>query len=725
MKLIILSNRLPIRATRKNGRLSFVPSEGGLATGLSSLKLNIDKHWIGWPGIFTDDEEEKRSITEHLLKFNYHPVFLSEEQIEGYYHEYSNSIIWPLCHYFFLYVKYGATAWQTYQEVNNLFAEAAASLIDDDDLLWVQDYQLMLLPEMLRRQNENCSIGYFHHIPFPSYELFRILPERAQILKGLFGADLIGFHTPDYMRHFMSASERVLKSKFNIDATKLDNRMVHVEAFPMGINFKKYHDGANKKGPKKIADEWKNRFGSRKIILSVDRLDYSKGIVHRVKAFNLFLEEHPEYHEKVSLVMVVVPSRDKVDAYVNLKKSVNETIGRINGKYSTLSWTPVHFFYQSFSLERLIALYKISDIGLVTPLRDGMNLVAKEFVAAKQDDPGVLILSEMAGAAQELSEAILVNPNDLDEIKHAIWEALQMPVDDQLRRMQKMQKTISTQTVQKWAADFIDELLKIKEENKMLSNKLLSSTQKELFIDDYHESAHRLIILDYDGTLAPFTNNPEEAAPSEEVLKVLKDLIDDPRNLVAISSGRDQDTLTKWFGHLPLILAAEHGAFIREYGIWRNNLPEKDWDKDIVESLKRMVQKTPGSSLEKKKTALVWHYRKVDPWTANLREQQLINLLRDKCAREGLQIMRGNKIVEIKAIGCDKGAVVKRLLKEGMYDFMCTIGDDTTDEDMFRAMPERAYTIKVGEVSNAARFYIKSQSKVLPLLQSMLKTLKD
>lgn len=725
MKLIIISNRLPIKAVRKGDGISFVATEGGLVTGLSSMELSIEKHWIGWPGIFTDDDEEKRIITEYLKKFNYHPVFLSKQQIEDYYHQYSNSVLWPMCHYFFLHVKYEVSAWKAYKEVNNLFAQLAVSLIEKDDLVWVHDYHLMLLPEMIRTERENCSIGYFHHIPFPSFELFRILPERKEILKGLFGADLIGFHTSDYMRHFMNTAEQGLKAKFYIDETKYDNRMIHVDTFPMGINYERYHEGAKKEIPRKWAEDWKKRLGNRKIILSIDRLDYSKGIVHRLKAFYDFLEEHPEFHEKVSLLMVVVPSRDKVDTYADLLKNINEEIGRINGKFSNLNWAPVQYFYNNFTLERLLTLYNISDIALVTPLRDGMNLVAKEFVAVKGGESGVLILSEMAGAAQELREAIIINPNDPEEIKRAILEALNMPIEEQIRRMRKMQIRISLQTVEKWAEDFIGELLDIRAENKVLADKLLNETKAEKLANDYLQSTRRLIVLDYDGTLVPFTNNPDEAAPPEEVLEVLKALLKDPKNHITISSGRDQQTLTKWFNDLPVTLAGEHGAFLRENGIWRSNLMEKDWNPEIIHILSKMVEKTPGSFLEMKKTALVWHYRKVDSWTAALREQQLINLLRNKCAREALQMVRGNKILEIKSIGCDKGWVVKRLQQERMHDFILGIGDDTTDEDMFRAMPERAYTLKVGQVSTAARFYIKSQSEVLPLLRKLLKKTEE
>ncbi|HKM45097.1 MAG TPA: trehalose-6-phosphate synthase, partial [Dysgonamonadaceae bacterium] len=403
MKLIILSNRLPVKIEKEdNGEFTITPSEGGLATGLGSLDTEARKIWIGWPGIYTDDEEERKEITERLNELDFYPVFLTDDHIEKYYEGYSNSTIWPLCHYFFSYIEYKKEYWESYQEVNQLFCDAAIPLIEDEDIIWVQDYQLMLLPGMIREEKSKVSIGYFHHIPFPSYELFRVLPERETVLNGLLGADLIGFHTHDYMRHFISAIYRVLQLESKLDEIQLSDRMVHVDTFPMGINYDHYHDAVLEPKVKEYVKEIRKNIGDESIILSVDRLDYSKGILHRLEGFSQFLENHPEYLGKVSLAMIVVPSRDQVDMYADLKIKIDETIGNINGQYSELGWTPVHYLYRSFEFEELIAMYHTADIALVTPLRDGMNLVAKEYIATKHSNSGVLILSEMAGAAIEL-----------------------------------------------------------------------------------------------------------------------------------------------------------------------------------------------------------------------------------------------------------------------------------------------------------------------------------
>ena len=722
MRVFIISNRLPVKiATEKSGVYNFVKSEGGLATGLASLDMpNIEKHWIGWPGMEVRNEKDKKEIVNSLDKYNYHPVFLTEKQIHQYYEGYCNSTLWPLFHYFYSFIEYDNRYWDVYKDVNRLFCEMAKKLIREGDIVWVQDYHLMLLPQMLREEIKGISIGYFHHIPFPSYELFRVLPERAEILQGLLGADLIGFHTHDYMRHFASSIGRVLHLPFKLDCIRMEHHKSYVNAFPMGINYDLYHDAYLKPEIKEKAKELRKNYGKdNKLILSVDRLDYSKGILHRIKGFALFLKNHPEYKGKVSLVMIIVPSRDMVGRYARLKKDIDERIGSINGKYSDINWTPVYYFYHSFQFEDLVSMYYIADIALITPLRDGMNLVAKEYLAAKGDSPGVLILSEMAGAAIELRDAIIINPNDIKQIEQAILKALEMPVNEQMKRLRKMQKVLSIHTVKKWAADFVDELVEVCEKNKTLNDKEINEEKCKEISVAYKAASHRLLVLDYDGTLTGFVDNPDEAYPNDELLEMLKQLSADPANHVVISSGRDKTTLEKWFGHLNIGMAAEHGATYKEDGKWHEYIRQGEWDSEILNILKTFVDKTPGSHLEKKETALVWHYRGVDEWFASLREQQLINALISPCSRHRLQIMRGNKIVEIKSPLYSKGSEIKRLLAKSDYDFILSMGDDVTDEEMFRELPDNAYSVKVGSSSDLAKYNIPLQTDVISFLRNV------
>lgn len=719
MKIIIISNRLPLKIVETDNEFKLIKSEGGLATGLGSLTTKQEKHWLGWPGMHINDETKKKEINQQMEDLHFHPIYLSPYQIKNYYEGYSNTTIWPLCHYFYTYMASNNNYWEAYKEVNTLFCEAALKIIELGDTVWIQDYQLMLLPAMIRKKVKNVSIGYFHHIPFPSYEMFRVLPERADILKGLLGADLIAFHTYDYMRHFISAVYRVLGHECILDEIQLEDRIVEVDAFPMGINYDLFHNAILRPDVQAKAKQLRDGFGNNKLILSVDRLDYSKGIIQRLKGFIKFLKNNPQHHGKVSLVMIVVPSRDTVDTYAKLKTRINEFIGGINGKYSTLSWTPVYYFYRAFSFEELSAMYNLADIALVTPLRDGMNLVAKEYIAAKRDKPGVLILSEMAGAVIELSDAIIVNPNNTKEIEDGIVKALEMPVEKQLDKLKKLQNIVSTQTVEQWASDFISELMTIKEHNNQRYEKVICDDQVSEIRESYVNASKRLIILDYDGTLSPFYKDPTEAYPRNELLDLLDTLSNDPLNKVIINSGRNSETLDKWFGKLNIGLAAEHGVYYKEDNIWYSNLQEISWDNEIINILKHTTKKTPKSKIEEKKTALVWHYRAVDAWLADLRVNQLIKELINPCSRLNLQIMRGNKVIEIKSSDYNKGSETLRLLSKDNYDFIMAIGDDTTDEDMFAVLPANSFTIKVGRISDIAKYNLPSQSLTLTFLKQI------
>jgi trehalose 6-phosphate synthase/phosphatase len=720
MRIVIISNRLPVRVEENEGSYNFIRSEGGLATGLSSLQTNDEIVWIGWPGIYVEDKQDKQLISKELFKNKFYPVYLTPEHILGFYEGYSNSTIWPLCHYFYSYIEYDNHYWNVYQEVNMLFKEVASEVIQPDDMVWVQDYQLMLLPGFLRESFPEIGIGYFHHIPFPSYELFRVLPERAKILKGLLGADLIGFHTYDYMRHFISAAYRVLGLDFQMDEINYEGRKVHVDSFPMGINFKQHFNASLDPEIKKNIDSLRTEFGEHSLILSVDRLDYSKGILHRLKGFENFIEQYPEYRSEVSLVMIVVPSRDQVDRYADLKSKIDETIGNINGKYSTLNWQPIIYFYKSFPFNELMALYHIADVALVSPLRDGMNLVAKEYIAVKRNSPGVLILSEMAGAAIELKDSIIINPNDVNEITNALVEAIQMPIDEKESRLKNMQDIVSRQNINKWTTNFIVELQNIKEKRQQIRSKQLNINTINTIKDQYIAAKNRLIVLDYDGTLVPLVKKPQMAAPDNNLIMILKQLSADPGNKVVINSGRDPDTLDRWLGNLNLLLAAEHGAFYKEKGTWHENAQEKPtFGPEIYDILNYITDKTPGSHIETKKLSVVWHFRNCDAWLADMREKQLIDALMVPCSRYNLQIMKGNKVVEIKSPSIHKGIEVMRLVNEDNFDFILAMGDDITDEDMFHSLPSDTITIKIGIDSELARYNLKSPVESVAFLSEL------
>ncbi|GGK63343.1 bifunctional alpha,alpha-trehalose-phosphate synthase (UDP-forming)/trehalose-phosphatase [Rufibacter glacialis] len=720
-KTIIISNRLPIKVQRTEDGLAYETSEGGLATGLGSIYKQDDNIWIGWPGTFFSDEAEQQQVAKDLAEQSMRPVFLTESEIRDFYEGFSNETLWPTFHYFSQYSVYDDTFWEAYQQVNRKFCKAVMEHAEPGDTIWVHDYQLLLLPALLRSEMLESTIGFFQHIPFPSYEIFRLLPWREQILQGMLGADLIGFHTYDDARHFLSSVSRIVG--FNTSQGLIDNghRSIMVDAFPMGIDEEKYATLAASEETKAKKQEYQEALQDQQIILSIDRLDYSKGIPQRLQAYELFLKENPEFHGKVTLFMLVVPSRDQVERYRQLKETIDELVGRINSSYRTITWNPIQYFYRSFPIEELSALYSMAHVALVTPMRDGMNLVCKEYIASKLDQKGVLVLSEMAGASRELADAVLINPNDMGQLVQALRQALTMPEEEQTTRMKNMQDTVRRYNIHHWVEIFMNRLDYIKLKQMSMATEYLSSEEREQLASSFRQAQQRLLFLDYDGTLTSFTKDPTQAFPDEELLATLECLTQDPKNRVVIVSGRDRNTLQKWLGHLPVDFIAEHGVWYRERsGEWDmfQNLSDA-WKKEVRPVLELHVSRTPGSFIEEKDFSLVWHYRRVDPTLAELRARELSNYLLFIAANINLQVMEGDKIVEVKNVEVNKGIGTTRWLEQHPHDFILCIGDDRTDEDMFRVMPEEAFTIKVGSERSLARFNLDNSKQVRKLLKSL------
>ena len=723
-KTIIISNRLPIKIVQDNNELLYKASEGGLATGLNSVFKQGNNLWVGWPGLAIEKSQEEE-VHSNLIKQHMKPIFLSSEEIEDFYEGFSNETLWPNFHYFNQYTVYKEELWLAYQRVNKKFAEILSEELEDDDTVWIHDYQLLLLPQLIRAISPNATIGFFLHIPFPSYESFRLLPWRRELLNGLLGADFLGFHTYDDMRHFLSSVNRLAGLGNSNGTIKVKNRLIKADALPMGIDYEKYATSAQ--DPETLAREarYRKSIGTVKLILSIDRLDYSKGIPQRLRAFELFLSKYPDFKEKVSLFMVVVPSRDSVSKYKQLKEEIDLLVGRINGQFSKLNWTPIHYFYRSFPLPALSAFYRISDVALVSPMRDGMNLVCKEYVASRLDKKGVLILSEMAGASKELSDAIIVNPNDIHQLVEAMHKALTMPEDLQIESMTSMQKSLKRYNIHAWVKLFMDELANVKKEQSHLKTRLIDNQLSEEIKHAYKQSKERLIFLDYDGTLVGFFENPDDSKPDQELIEILEHLTKDINNHIVIISGRGRQSLEEWMKPYTLDIIAEHGVWIK-----RMNKPFKtfikinaSWKKETLSLLERYVNRTPGSFVEEKDYSLVWHYRKVETGLGEVRTRELTSHLKYMTANENLDVLEGDMIVEIKNSEINKGKAAQKLMK--IYpeaDFLLALGDDFTDEDTFKAMPEKAYTIKVGTSASEAKFSVNSYKEVRKLFNNIIKS---
>lgn len=731
-RLIIVSNRLPFNLTKKNGKIEIKESDGGLVSALKSYLESIrsDKSFesILWVGSAEFSHELWEKLDQQKLQeisYTVEPIFVDKKIYGKYYNGFSNATLWPLFHYFPSFVEFDNDTFTAYEEVNRVFANKILATLLPGDIVWIHDYQLMLLPEMIRYQYPKATIGFFLHIPFPSFEIFRLLhrPWKEKIIDGILGADLVGFHTHEYVQHFLKTVQMVKGYDHRFRSIFLPDRILKAEMFPLGIDFSKFNSATQAKPTLEQRAIIESNFPDKKIIFSVDRLDYTKGVTHRLSGFERFLELYPQWREKVVFILVVVPSRQIVSKYNERKKLIEEEIGRINGKYSTLGWQPVIYRYNNLSFHELVAMYSAADIALITPLRDGMNLVAKEYIASRADH-GVLILSELAGAASELSEAILVNPMDREEVSDAILQALRMPEQIQKNKIQLLKQRLQEYTVNHWFWDFLHQLDETKTHQLLQQTKHLSISVVKEITSQYNSSSNRLLLLDYDGTLVPFSKHPSDAIPDTQLITLLAQLSSDGKNAVTIISGRDSDSLQKWFGNLPVNLVSEHGAGVR--------LKNKDWHygEDIDQNWKSFIwpmlelfqRRSPGSFIEEKRHTLVWHYRNVDPELGFIRSRELLDNLHHLVRNANLNVIDGNKVIEIRVAGIDKGVIAKKLIDEGQFDFIIAVGDDKTDEDMFRVLDGKAYTLKIGTGHTLAKYNLADQSAVLALLHKLSDT---
>lgn len=722
-RVVIVSNRLPVSVKRVDGKLEFYPSAGGLATGLSSYASSGNNRWIGWPGIPSDDldEKDRAEITRELKKHHCYPVFLTQKQLNGFYNGYSNSVLWPLFHHMTVDTGDTASNWRIYQEVNALYAEATLKLSGASDRLWLHDYQLMLLPEMLRVHRPKSRIGFFLHIPFPSAELFLGSKHAAELAQGLLGADLLGLHTSAYVENFLDACKQLHIGVVAPRKVILPERVVRVADLPIGIDYKKFAD-ASKSLEVSIEHKkllWKYR--GKKVILTIDRLDPSKGLVGRLKAYRMLLAENPALRGKVVMVMQAMPSRTEVAAYQKLRVDVEKLIEQINAQFGTRRWEPVEVIFSTQDFAQYAALYQRADVAFIAPIRDGMNLVAKEYLASHPKSDGILVLSETAGAAEELKDAILVDPYKLRSLVTGLKDALTMTPSGFWQKTKKMQRYLSRHTIDSWAKGFMETLEQpVPTPNMRITRTLGDSPAKEL-VAEYHQARNRLLLFDYDGTLEPIMPHPEDVQPSSQTMAALRRLSKDPHNHVAVVSGRARKDLTAWFSDLPVTLVAEHGSFIRLKG-------HKNWKKTSQNSLKwsmpvknlfdHYTTITPGATVEQKEWSLAWHYRNASPFYAQKHLVLLKKLLRPIAKKEKLQLREDKKVLEVHHLDISKGHITQEWLL-GDHDFVLAVGDDATDEEMFGALPAFAYTIRIGRGRTSAGFRLPTPSALHDLLRKL------
>jgi trehalose 6-phosphate synthase/phosphatase len=726
-RLLIVANRLPVTVRSAPDGVEVERSTGGLATGLARPHEQSGGLWIGWSGATEElTAAQQAELDGQLAAMRLVAVPLSSEQVTRYYEGYSNGVLWPLFHYLLDQVPLQASDWDAYVEVNQRFADVVAEQYRPDDMVWVHDYQLLLVPGLLRRRLPDARIGFFLHIPFPSEELFRTLPARRQLLEGMLGADLVGFHTPTYLRHFATALTDILGLTVDIDRVQLPGREVRLGVFPMGIDAGAFQALAKDPAVEAEAEALRGD-GSVRILVGVDRLDYTKGIPRRLLTYERMLQTHPELREKVRLVQVAVPSRTGVEAYQEFRSLVDGLVGRINGAFGTPRWVPVHYIFRGLSAPDLVALYRAADVMLVTPLRDGMNLVAKEFIASRPDGDGVLVLSEFAGAAWELPEALQVNPYDTDATAEVFFRALTMDPDERRARLAPLRQRVATFDVHSWVSAFLDQLDRVTGP----AVRVVSPTGNEVALRAelgraLERNDELLLLLDYDGTLVPFTATPELARPDAGLVRLLRSLASRADTEVHIVSGRSREALEQWVGSLPIWLHAEHGFWSRPPGHaeWT---PAADihgsWREPVLAILRDITARTPGSLIEVKAVAIAWHYRLADLETGARRANELRIHLNQLLSNQPVEILAGNRVLEIRPYGVHKGKIIPPMSSEReARTTVLAIGDDRTDEDLFASLPPEAISARVGPGATKARFRLEGTAAVRDLLQMLADT---
>lgn len=723
-RLLIVANRLPIAVSRVGGKLHVERSPGGLATGLSGPHSKSDALWIGWPGDIQDlTEEERGGLDRRLDELRAMPVWIPPDDLKEFYEGFSNGALWPLFHHLLDQMPLHVQGWEAYERANRLFADEVCRHYRDGDLIWVHDYQLMLLPQMLRDRLPEARIGFFLHIPFPASEIFRTIAHRERILEGVLGADLIGFHTAGYMRSFSSSLLRVLGIPSNVDRVDHDQREVRLGVFPMGVDTDKFSRLAGTPEVQERAAALRG-IDDCAMILGVDRLDYTKGIRRRLLAYEKFLYDHPELHGRVRLTQIAVPSRTSVEAYMEFRTEVDASIGRINGAFSTPEWAPIHYLYRGVDEVELSALYCAADVLLVTPVRDGMNLVAKEFVASRTDDSGVLVLSEFAGAASELAEAVMMNPFDVDRASEVFYRALTLPADERLARMRALRRRVLSYDVHHWVRSYLEMLEEVTDRADQAIQRLTSVEALAELSQQMRTAKDLLLVLGYDGTLVPFASAPELSKPDEELLDLLRRLAARPHTAIHLVSGSSREVIEQRFGDIPIHLHAEYGFWEKALGAatWEGGaVPVQEWRGQVLQILENFTARTPGSLIEEKTVSVAWHYRMAEPEFAAFQANELTLHLSQLLSNEPVEIVTDQKVIEVRQTGVDKGIVVPRLLAESPKGvFVVAMGDDRNDEELFAALEGEGTTIHVGGGTSRADMRVANIETARRLLASLI-----
>ncbi|MEM9242521.1 MAG: bifunctional alpha,alpha-trehalose-phosphate synthase (UDP-forming)/trehalose-phosphatase [Pseudomonadota bacterium] len=708
---IIVSNRLPLAWNDR--KQAFDKSAGGLVSAIAGIPQH-NLHWLG----YMPCQAKQRLTSKEMPDTHFHPVNMPEAVYQDFYNGYCNRVLWPLFHYEMDKCSYQEQYWQAYCQANKYFCDSLLKVARPGDVIWIHDYQLMLLPHLLRKKIKKCLIGFFLHIPFPSSEIFQQLPNRRAILSSLLAADLIGFHDYNYLRHFSTGITRLLE---------IDNQGLHIDhdnfrtelgVFPASVDSTKIINRA-----KRAKIEKNKRF----TFLGVDRLDYIKGIDLKLDTFDKLLADHPALHNKIELCQIAVPSRTDIPEYQALKHLVDEKVGQINGKYGTVAWSPIRYLTKNIDRNELVKLYKNADAMLVTSRRDGFNLVALEYILSQnKDNPGVLLLSEFAGAFSQLTQCLRLNPWHLDDTVEKMLQAMKMPLTERKHRWQTMFQYAKKYTAKQWSNTFLNKLINSQEQNRLHLTTVKPNKQSVTRLLRQHgwkKKSNLTLFIDYDGTLNPIVDDPKMAILSNATIQILTKLIEKNITIIVIS-GRPRAFLQSQLKPLNIPLIAEHGAFVfnPEKRKWQDQIKStKDWYKRAKAIMDKYTELVPNSFIEPKTYSIVWHYRRSPSYFGNFQAYKLLEELKLNFNKSPVSVSRGHKVIEVKHVNANKGICVDNMIKKlhSSENFYIAIGDDVTDEDMFESIKGYGLAIKVGKGNTAAQARFITQKDVLTFLKTL------
>ncbi|WP_205849982.1 bifunctional alpha,alpha-trehalose-phosphate synthase (UDP-forming)/trehalose-phosphatase [Nakamurella flava] len=720
--MVVVANRLPFDLEKlPDGSTKARQAPGGLVTALAPILSRRHGAWIGWPG--SADVELEPTTTDGLSLF---PLPLSAEEVANFYEGFSNDTLWPLYHDAVADSQFHRQWWDSYRKVNQRFAESAAEVAAPGATVWVHDYQLQLVPQLLRRLRPDVRIGFFLHIPFPPVELFMRLPWRKQIVTGLLGADLIGFQLPGGARNFTRLARSLLGSTTSGGIIEHDGRKVRAAAFPISIDAAEQSALAATPEVHRASRELRADLGNpKKVVLGIDRLDYTKGIDVRLQAFGeLLAEEDPSVQDAV-MVQIATPSRERLGSYQRMRESIERTVGKINGDYGRIGHPPIHYLHQSLPREELAAFYAAADVMAVTPFRDGMNLVAKEYVACRVDGGGVLVLSEFTGAAKELRSSLLVNPYDLDGVKEGFRQALTMSSVEARRRMRSLRRHVLTHDVDRWATAFLSALEGTRDHVADAMTRLPGDVLAAL--TQVSETPHLLVASDFDGTLAPIVDDPAAARALPEAVEALLALTEIPGTQVAVISGRSMTVLRDLLGpglggtdNPKVHFIGSHGA--ETSAADRDDTPTKLSPEDAKRlsrlklELQQITAEYPATRLETKPTGIAVHLRGLD----DADTAAVTARIDEPAGWPGVHLLRGKKVLELTVVTTNKGKALKALMRRNQVTAAVFIGDDVTDENAFTMLDGDDLGIKVGPGQTAADVRVADPQRVVDVLHVLV-----